>query len=174
MKIEEEINQSKFNSAQEKAIVNIIFTANAIEDAFKNALKVYGISLPQYNVLRILKGRKHGHATCGDLKDVMLDKNPDIKADLIDLRTLLPYDKEAIINSVAKTGKAIVLHEDTLFGGFGGELAAVISEQCFEKLDAPVMRCGSLDTPVPMNADLEINFLAKSRFEKQLLNLWKY
>lgn len=78
MKIEEEINQSKFNSAQEKAIVNIIFTANAIEDAFKNALKVYGISLPQYNVLRILKGRKHGHATCGDLKDVMLDKNPDI------------------------------------------------------------------------------------------------
>lgn len=78
MKIEEEINQSKFNSAQEKAIVNIIFTANAIEDAFKNALKAYGISLPQYNVLRILKGRKHGHATCGDLKDVMLDKNPDI------------------------------------------------------------------------------------------------
>ena len=104
----------------------------------------------------------------------ILDKNPEIKADLIDLRTLLPYDKEAIINSVAKTGKAIVLHEDTLFGGFGGELAAVISEQCFEKLDAPVMRCGSLDTPVPMNADLEINFLAKSRFEKQLLNLWKY
>ena len=78
MKIEEEINQSKFNSAQEKAIVNIIFTANAIEDAFKNVLKVYGISLPQYNVLRILKGRKDGHATCGDLKDVMLDKNPDI------------------------------------------------------------------------------------------------
>jgi len=78
LKIEDEINQSKFNSAQEKAIVNIIYTANAIEDAFKKALKVHGISLPQYNVLRILKGRKDGHATCGDLKDVMLDKNPDI------------------------------------------------------------------------------------------------
>jgi DNA-binding MarR family transcriptional regulator len=78
LKIEEEINQSKFNSPQEKAIVNIIFTANAIEDAFKKALKMYDISLPQYNVLRILKGRKDGYATCGDLKDVMLDKNPDV------------------------------------------------------------------------------------------------
>lgn len=104
----------------------------------------------------------------------ILEKHPEIKADLIDLRTLLPYDKEAIINSVNKTGKAIVLHEDTLFGGFGGELAAVISQECFEKLDAPVMRCASLDTPVPMNADLEINFLAKSRFEKQLMALWEY
>lgn len=78
MKIEEEINQSKFNSPQEKAIVNIIYTANAIEDSFKQALKAHGISLPQYNVLRILKGRKDGYATCGDLKDVMLDKNPDV------------------------------------------------------------------------------------------------
>jgi DNA-binding MarR family transcriptional regulator len=78
LKIEEEINQSKFNSSQEKVIVNIIFTANAIEDAFKKALKMYDISLPQYNVLRILKGRKDGYATCGDLKEVMLDKNPDV------------------------------------------------------------------------------------------------
>jgi 2-oxoisovalerate dehydrogenase E1 component len=104
----------------------------------------------------------------------ILKKHPDIKADLIDLRTLLPYDKEAIINSVNKTGKAIVLHEDTLVGGIGGELAAVITEHCFERLDAPVMRCASLDTPVPMNADLEVNFLAKSRFEEKLLALWNY
>ena len=104
----------------------------------------------------------------------ILQKHPEIKVDLIDLRTLIPYDKEAIINSVNKTGKAIVLHEDTLVGGFGGELAALVSEHCFEKLDAPVIRCGSLDTPVPMNVDLEINFLAKSRFEKQLIDLWKY
>lgn len=104
----------------------------------------------------------------------ILEKHPEIKADLIDLRTLLPYDKDAVINSVNKTGKAIVLHEDTLFGGFGGELAAVISENCFEKLDAPVIRCASIDTPVPMNADLEINFLAKSRLEKQLVDLWEY
>jgi DNA-binding MarR family transcriptional regulator len=78
LKIEEEINQSKFGSASEKAIVNIIYTANFIQDAYKSALKVHGISLPQYNVLRILKGRKDNHATCGDLKDVMLDKNPDV------------------------------------------------------------------------------------------------
>lgn len=78
MKIEEEIRQSKFNSTKEKALVNIIYTANAVEDAFKKSLKAHGISLPQYNVLRILKGRKDGYATCGDLKEVMLDKNPDV------------------------------------------------------------------------------------------------
>jgi 2-oxoisovalerate dehydrogenase E1 component len=104
----------------------------------------------------------------------ILDKNPNIKADLIDLRTLLPYDKVAVIDSVNKTGKAIVLHEDTLIGGVGGELAATIATHCFESLDAPVMRSASLDTPVPMNVDLETNFLPKNRFEKQLIELWKY
>ncbi len=103
-----------------------------------------------------------------------LKQHPEIKADLIDLRTLLPFDKDAVITSVNKTGKAIVLHEDTLTGGIGGELAAVISEYCFEHLDAPVIRCASLDTPVPMNADLEANFLAKARFEKKLVELWEY
>lgn len=78
MKIEEEIRQSKFNTPQEKALVNIIYTANTVEDAFRKSLKAHGISLPQYNVLRILKGRMDGYATCGDLKEVMLDKNPDV------------------------------------------------------------------------------------------------
>jgi 2-oxoisovalerate dehydrogenase E1 component len=104
----------------------------------------------------------------------ILDKHPEISADLLDLRTLLPYDKEAIINSVNKTGRAIILHEDTLIGGLGGELAAVIFENCFENLDAPVVRSASLDTPVPMNADLEWNFLPKGRFEKQLQELIQY
>ncbi|MBK7183280.1 MAG: dehydrogenase E1 component subunit alpha/beta [Bacteroidetes bacterium] len=104
----------------------------------------------------------------------VLDKYPNISADLVDLRTLLPFDKEAIIKSVMKTGKAIILHEDTLVGRLGGELAAVISENCFENLDAPVVRSASLDTPVPMNADLEWNFLPKARFEEQLQVLWKY
>jgi 2-oxoisovalerate dehydrogenase E1 component len=103
-----------------------------------------------------------------------LDKHPEISADLLDLRTLLPYDKEAIIATVNKTGRAIILHEDTLVGGLGGEIAALISEHCFEHLDAPVMRSASLDTPVPMNADLEWNFLPKARFEKQLLQLVAY
>ncbi|MFM6982751.1 MAG: MarR family winged helix-turn-helix transcriptional regulator [Chitinophagaceae bacterium] len=104
MKIEEEINQSKFNSPQEKAIVNIIFTANAIEDAFKKALKMYDISLPQYNVLRILKGRKDGYATCGDLKDVMLDKNPDVTR-LCDKLVL----KKLIVRSNNKSNRRQIL-----------------------------------------------------------------
>ena len=104
----------------------------------------------------------------------ILDENPAISADLIDLRTLAPLDVEAIIDSVQKTGKAFVLHEDTLTGGIGGELSALITERCFEYLDAPVMREGSLDTPVPMNADLEINFLPKDRFRKKLLALHNY
>jgi 2-oxoisovalerate dehydrogenase E1 component len=104
----------------------------------------------------------------------VLDKHPEIKADLIDLRTLVPLDKDAIINSVNKTGKAIVLHEDTITGGIGGELSSIINENCFENLDSPVIRCGSLDTPVPMNADLEWNFLPKARFEQALIKLFNF
>jgi 2-oxoisovalerate dehydrogenase E1 component len=104
----------------------------------------------------------------------LLNKHPEISADLVDLRTLVPLDVETIYNSVKKTGKAFILHEDTLTGGIGGELSALISEHCFEYLDAPVIREGSLDTPVPMNADLEINFLPKERFEKKLLELVRY
>jgi 2-oxoisovalerate dehydrogenase E1 component len=104
----------------------------------------------------------------------VLDKHKDIKADLLDLRTLSPLDMEAILNSVNKTGKVIVLHEDTLLGGIGGEIAATISEQCFESLDAPVVRVASLDTPIPFSPELEQNFLPKDRFEKRLLELWKY
>lgn len=103
-----------------------------------------------------------------------LNENPDIKADLIDLRTLAPLDVDTIFESVKKTGKALVFHEDTLTGGIAGEIAALITEHCFEYLDAPVMREGSLDTPVPMNADLEHNFLPKERFKEKLLKLWKY
>ncbi len=103
-----------------------------------------------------------------------LKENEDIRADLIDLRTLAPLDTEAIYTSVKKTGKVIVLHEDTLTGGIGGEIAALITENCFDYLDAPVMREGSLDTPVPMNVDLENNFLPKERFKEKLLKLWKY
>ena len=78
MRIEEAILTTQFNNLSEKAIVNIIFTANAVQDSLKKIIKPYGISLPQYNVLRILNGRKNVYATCGDLKAVMLDKNPDV------------------------------------------------------------------------------------------------
>ena len=103
-----------------------------------------------------------------------LDENVTISADLIDLRTLVPLDKDAILNSVRKTGKVIVLHEDTVYGGIGGELSAIISEECFEALDAPVMRCGSLETPVPFAAALEEDFLANKRFTEKLLQLFNY
>lgn len=104
----------------------------------------------------------------------ILNEHPEISADLIDLRTLVPLDEHAIYDSVRKTGKVIVLHEDTLTGGIGGEISALISEHCFEYLDAPVMREGSLNTPVPMNADLEQNFLPKERFRTKLLELASY
>ncbi len=104
----------------------------------------------------------------------VLNAHPEISADLIDLRTLAPLDIEAIFTSVKKTGRAFILHEDTLTGGIGGELSALITEHCFEYLDAPVMREGSLDTPVPMNADLEINFLPKERFKEKLMKLINY
>ncbi|MDP1800499.1 MAG: dehydrogenase E1 component subunit alpha/beta [Bacteroidota bacterium] len=103
-----------------------------------------------------------------------LNENPDLSADLIDLRTLAPLDIETIYTSVKKTGKVIVMHEDTLTGGIAGEIASLISENCFDYLDAPVMREGSLDTPVPMNVDLEHNFLPKERFKQKLMKLWKY
>ncbi len=103
-----------------------------------------------------------------------LSNNPNIQADLIDLRTLAPLDIETIYTSVRKTGKVIVMHEDTLTGGIAGEIAALITEHCFDYLDAPVMREGSLDTPVPMNVDLENNFLPKERFVEKLLKLWNF
>ena len=103
-----------------------------------------------------------------------LNEFSDLSADLIDLRTLVPLDTKTIYDSVKKTGKVIVMHEDTLTGGIAGEIAALISEHCFNYLDAPVMREGSLDTPVPMNVDLEHNFLPKERFKDKLLKLWKY
>jgi 2-oxoisovalerate dehydrogenase E1 component len=103
-----------------------------------------------------------------------LAENTNISADLIDLRTLAPLDTETIYASVKKTGRVIVLHEDTLTGGIGGEIASLITENCFEYLDAPVMREGSLDTPVPMNADLEHNFLPKDRFKQKLNKLLTY
>ena len=95
-------------------------------------------------------------------------------ADVLDLRTLLPFDREAIAATVKKTGKVLILHEDTLIGGIGGEIAAWISETLFEYLDAPVMRVASLDTPVPFAIPLENNFLPKERLKEKLRELLSY
>jgi len=101
-------------------------------------------------------------------------QHPEISLDILDLRTLLPLDYESIRNSVAKTGKILILHEDTLIGGIGGEISAWITENCFELLDAPVFRCASLDTPVPFSIELEKNFLAKSRLDEYIKKLSLY
>lgn len=94
--------------------------------------------------------------------------------EVIDLRTLAPLDTATVYASVRKTGRALVLHEDTLTGGLGGELSALITENCFESLDAPVMRCASLDTPVPFAAELEKQFLASNRLAETLEKLLNY
>lgn len=98
----------------------------------------------------------------------ILETLPDVKADVLDLRTLLPWDKEAVEQTVKKTGRVIILHEDTLTGGIGGEIAAWISEHCFAALDAPVMRVASLDTAIPFAPTLEQNFLPKGRLKSKI------
>ena len=103
-----------------------------------------------------------------------LENNPDIDADLIDLRTLQPLDTEIIYNSVKKTGRAIILQEDSLFGGIASDISALIMENCFEQLDAPVIRVGSIETPIPFNSKLEEQYLSKNRFESELKTLLSY
>jgi 2-oxoisovalerate dehydrogenase E1 component len=103
-----------------------------------------------------------------------LEKYPKIEADLVDLCTLQPLDADAVYTSVRKTGKLIILQEDTLFGGIASDISAMVMENCFEHLDAPVKRVGSLETPVPFARELEENYLPKKRFETALLELYNY
>lgn len=102
------------------------------------------------------------------------EQHPEISLHIVDLRSLLPLDYEAIRAAVTRNGKVLVLHEDTLFGGLGGEISAWIGEHCFARLDAPVIRCASLDTPIPFQPDLEKNFLARSRLGEGIEKLLKY
>ena len=97
-----------------------------------------------------------------------------LSLDILDLRTLFPLDYDAIRTSVERTGKVLILHEDTLTGGIGGEIAAWISEHCFEKLDAPVLRCASMDTPIPFALELEGQFLAKTGLDAAVKKLMAY
>ena len=101
-------------------------------------------------------------------------KEKNILADILDLRTLLPIDKDSIFESVKKTNKVLVLHEDCLTGGIGGEISSLINEYCFESLDAPVIRCASMDTPVPFARDLEDQFLANKNLSEKIDYLINY
>ena len=100
--------------------------------------------------------------------------HPELSIDILDLRTLLPLDYAAIRETVTRTGKVLLLHEDTLIGGIAGEIAAWIGEHCFELLDAPVVRCTSLDTPIPFNMELEKAFMAKARLGESIQKLMSY
>jgi 2-oxoisovalerate dehydrogenase E1 component len=104
----------------------------------------------------------------------LTESRKDVSIEILDLRTLLPLDEESIYEAVKKTGKVIVLHEDCLTGGIGGELVALISENCFEYLDAPILRVASLDTPVPFAVSLEKQFLPKDRLIKAIDTLLNY
>ena len=104
----------------------------------------------------------------------ILASMPDVSADVLDLRTLLPWDKEAVATTVKKTGRVLVLHEDTLTGGIGAEISAWISEHCFQDLDAPVMREASLDTAIPFAPTLENNFLPRARLKGKVEELVRY
>jgi 2-oxoisovalerate dehydrogenase E1 component len=101
-------------------------------------------------------------------------KEKNISADILDLRTLLPIDKDSMFESVKKTNKVLVLHEDCLTGGIGGEISSLINENCFEYLDAPIVRCASMDTPVPFASDLEDQFLANKNLNKKIDYLINY
>ncbi len=101
-------------------------------------------------------------------------EHPEISIDILDLRTLLPLDYFAIREAVQRTGRVLILHEDTLIGGIGGEIAAWIAENCFGLLDAPVMRCASLDSPIPFNLELEKNFMAYARLDECIQKLVGY
>ena len=101
-------------------------------------------------------------------------QHSDESIEIIDLRSLQPWDKEVVESSVNKTGRALILHDDTLTNGFGGEIAAHLAEHCFIYLDAPIMRCASMDTAIPMNKALEDQFLAKARLEETMEKLLNY
>ena len=103
-----------------------------------------------------------------------LTEHPEINADLLDLRTLQPLDTLSIFKSVKKTGKLIILQEDSLFGGIASDISALVMENCFSYLDAPVKRVASLETPIPFSKSLENNYLPKKRFKIELLKLLNY
>ena len=122
----------------------------------------------------VLEGNEISIITYGVGVHWVLDyakENQNVSIDLIDLRTLLPWDQNTVYESVKKTGKVLVLQEDTITGGIGAEIAAWISENCFKFLDAPVFRLGSLDTPIPFNLNLEKGFLPKNKLPEKISEL---
>ena len=103
-----------------------------------------------------------------------LKEMPELSADLIDLRSLMPLDTDALYTSVKKTGKVIILQEDSMFGSIASDISALLSENCFESLDAPIRRVASIETPIPFAAQLEAQYLPREKFKQSLLELMAY
>ncbi len=132
----------------------------------------FTLPIGKAKVLR--EGKKVTIITYGMGVHWALNLDEELDVEIVDLRTLLPLDTETIYASVKKTGKALILHEDTLTGGIGAEISALISQHCFQYLDAPVLRVASLDTAVPFQIDLEKQFLANRELEGKLKELLAY
>ncbi len=143
-------------------------TGNVPEDYYSLELGKAGV-VNEGNDLTVITYGMGVHWAMDELKNF-----PDHSIEVIDLRTLVPLDVETLLQSVRKTGKCLVLQEDTLFGGIASEISSIVQENCFEYLDAPVKRVGSLDTPVPFSAVLENGFLAKSKVKEAIKNLLNY
>ena len=155
----------------------LFFEHKALYRSIRQDVPVDYYTLPLGKASTVKEGSEISIITYGAGVHWALDALEELsytKADLIDLRTLQPLDKDSIFNSVNKTGKALVLTEDSLAGSFASEVAALISENCFESLDAPVMRVGSMETPIPFAQNLENQYLPKDRLKQKLKELIEY
>jgi 2-oxoisovalerate dehydrogenase E1 component beta subunit len=132
----------------------------------KEELPAEDFTVPIGKAITRRKGRDVSVITYGAMVYIALDAAKElakegIELEVVDLRSLLPYDREAVLETAKKTSKVILLHEDTRIGGFAGELAALISEEAFDYLDGPIRRITAPDTPVPYSPPLEEFFLPK-------------
>ncbi len=155
----------------------LFFEHKALYRSIRQDVPTNYYTLPLGKASLINEGNDVSVITYGAGVHWALDSLKDLKhisVDLIDLRSLAPLDTEAIYNSVNKTGKVMILQEDSMFGGIASDIAAMIMENCFEKLDAPVKRLASLNTPIPFAANLEADYLPKSKFKNDLLELLAY
>lgn len=155
----------------------LFFEHKALYRSIRQDVPTNYYTLPLGNASLVKEGNDVSVITYGAGVHWALDTLKDLKhlsVDLIDLRSLAPLDTETIYNSVNKTGKVMILQEDSMFGGIASDIAAMIMENCFEKLDAPVKRLASLDTPIPFAANLEADYLPKNKFKNDLLELLAY
>jgi 2-oxoisovalerate dehydrogenase E1 component len=155
----------------------LFFEHKALYRSIRQEVPVDYYTLPLGKASILKEGEKLTIITYGAGVHWVLDTIDEMElenVDLIDLRSLQPLDKEAIVNSAKKTGKVLVLTEDSTFGSLASEISAIISEECFEYLDAPVMRLGSAETPIPFAAALEEGYLPKTKLKEKIQQLIDY